>query len=252
MTVELSCRDIAIGYPDRAVVRNLSMSIAPGNVVAVVGHNGSGKSTLVKTILGLLRPVEGDLNWTGGRPREIGYLAQLTEFDRRFPILVRELASMGAWGGLGFRRRINIQTQKRIFDALEQTGVFEIANQPIHKLSGGQLQRALFSRVIVQDAPLILLDEPFAAVDQRTEAQLMELIRNWADQGRSVVLVLHDISAVLEICSHALLLGDGQACFGPVEDTLTDTNLVRMKYISEQQLNWMTRARNSAGEGRDD
>ncbi|MEO1329412.1 MAG: ATP-binding cassette domain-containing protein [Pseudomonadota bacterium] len=245
----VSCAELALGYTGHVVAHGLRFALRPGEVMAVVGHNGAGKSTLVKTILGVCPPAAGTLDWSEPRPREIGYLAQLSEFDRRFPIRVRELAAMGAWRGLGFWSGVDAAVEKRIAAALDAAGVADISERPLHQLSGGQLQRALFARVIVQDAPLILLDEPFAAVDQRTEAHLLELIGRWAGEGRAIVLVVHDLSSVLARCSHALLLGNGSSLFGSVEEILTADNLVAQGYFSRSQADWFLRATRGAQTG---
>jgi len=234
-------RDLSLGYPGKTLFEHLSFSIDAGTTLAVLGANGSGKSTFVKMMLNLLPPLSGEAVWPAGRPREIGYLAQMTEFDNRFPIRVRDLAAMGAWGGFGMRRRLDRAGHMRVAAALEEAGVSSIADQPIHTLSGGQLQRTLFARVILQDAPLILLDEPFAAVDQQTEAHLLAIIDRWRDEGRAVVLVVHDLSSVLDHCTHALLLGGGKATHGAVADVLTPERLVGQKYMSESQAAWMFR-----------
>ena len=230
---------LALGYRGKALLRGVGFALGAGDVMAVVGHNGSGKSTFVKTLLGVLPPVGGRLDWPGGRPDQIAYLGQLTEFDRVFPIRVRDLASMGAWHGLGLAGTIDTARRRRVDDALQRTGIAPIADMPIHELSSGQLQRALFARTIVQDAPLILLDEPFAAVDQTTEAQLLALIDAWAAEGRAVILVVHDLSAVLQHCSLALLLGAGRARFGTPQAVLTPDNLVDQGYLSPSQSAWI-------------
>ena len=183
----LSTSGLRLGYGDVPVVSDVSFELTRGDVFAVVGHNGSGKSTLIKTLLGALPPLAGELTWQGGRrPKTIAYLGQQTEFDNRFPIRVRDLAAMGAWAGLGMLGRVDRDCQMRIAAALERTGTAHIADQPLHQLSAGQLQRALFARTMVQDAPLILLDEPFAAVDQSTEAHLLSIVGRWRDEGRAV------------------------------------------------------------------
>ncbi|MCH2078193.1 MAG: metal ABC transporter ATP-binding protein [Rhodobacteraceae bacterium] len=238
----LEIRNLALGYPGLTLFRGLSLDIAAGSTTAVLGANGSGKSTFVKMLLGITAPLAGRMSWPNGAPREIGHLAQLTEFDRRFPIRVWDLATMGAWKRLGLRRRLDAQMKSQVQAALETTGIADIAYMPLHELSGGQLQRALFARVIMQDAPLILLDEPFAAVDQQTEAHLLTLIDRWRDEGRAVVLVVHDLSSVLDHCSHALLLGNGEATFGEVETVLTPERLVAQNYLSESQAEWMFRS----------
>lgn len=238
-SVQLSAAGLVLGYGDTAIVEGVAFGLARGEVLAVVGHNGSGKSTLIKTLLGTLPPLAGALNWPAGRPQTIAYLGQRTEFDERFPIRVRDLAAMGAWSGLGFLGRVDGARRARIGAALERTGTAKIADMPLHKLSAGQLQRALFARTMVQDADLILLDEPFTAVDQTTEAALLSLIDSWAAEGRAVILVLHDLSAVLQHCDSALLLGNGRARFGGPKDVLTPGNLVAHGYLSESQAAWI-------------
>lgn len=224
------------------------MDIAAGTTLAVLGANGAGKSTFIKMLLGLMEPLSGELVWPSGRPAEIGYLAQMSEFDHRFPIRVRDLAAMGAWGGFGMRSGLNRAARAQVDAALAEAGVFDLADRALHTLSGGQLQRTLFARVILQDAPLILLDEPFAAVDQTTEAHLLTIIGKWRAEGRAVVLVVHDLSSVLDHCTHALLLGDGRATYGTVDEVLTPDRLVAQKYMSQSQASWMFRRSDQTAE----
>ena len=235
----LEASRLSLGYAGVPLLRSVSFRIAPGDVLAVVGSNGSGKSTLVKTLLGVIPPVSGSFTWPGGKPKTIAYLGQRAEFDGRFPIRVRDLAAMGAWHGLGFLGRLGASTRDRVETALRRTNIEHIADQPLHVLSAGQLQRALFARTMVQDAPLILLDEPFTAIDQTTEAHLLDLIDSWAAEGRAVLLVLHDLSAVLQHCSKALVLGNGRAQFGWPREVLTPANLVDYGYLSPSQAAWI-------------
>ncbi|MDJ0993033.1 MAG: metal ABC transporter ATP-binding protein [Dinoroseobacter sp.] len=241
MTAILQIRNLALGYPKQTLFRQLSMDVEAGATLAVLGANGAGKSTFVKTLLGLNKPLAGRLTWPDGVPNEIGYLAQMTDFDRKFPIRVRDLVAMGAWRGFGLTSGLGFKEQNRVDAALDAAGILELADQALHTLSGGELQRALFARVIMQDASLILLDEPFAAVDQTTEAHLLSILRRWKDEGRAVVLVVHDLSSVLDHCSHALLLGAGEATYGTVDEVLTPERLVRQAYLSPSQAAWMFR-----------
>lgn len=241
MSAVLQIRDLTLGYPDLTLFRKLSIEIEAGTTLAVLGANGSGKSTFVKVLLGLIPPLSGQLTWPKGRPHEIGYLAQMTEFDRRFPIRVRDLASMGAWRGFGLWSGLDRAGRDGVAAALDEAGVLSLADRPLHTLSGGQLQRALFARVMLQDAPLILLDEPFAAVDQSTEAHLLSIMARWRREGRAVGLVVHDLSSVLDHCSQVLLLGGGTATHGAVESVLTPERLVAQGYLSESQAAWMFR-----------
>ncbi|MEM1161718.1 MAG: metal ABC transporter ATP-binding protein [Pseudomonadota bacterium] len=242
MTAIAEIRNLSLGYPGLSLFRGLNLDIQTGTTLAVLGANGSGKTTFVRALLGLMAPLEGRIAWPAGEPGGVGYLAQLTEFDRRFPIRVRDLAAMGGWKWLGLRSGLDRAGRNRVAAALEEAGVLDLADRSLHTLSGGQLQRTLFARVILQDAPLILLDEPFAAVDQSTEAHLLTLIGRWKAQGRAVVLVVHDLSSVLDHCSHALLLGAGSATHGPVRQTLSPERLVAQGYMSKSQASWMFHA----------
>lgn len=251
MSAVLEINNLALGYPNLTLFSGLSMEIGRGSTLAVLGANGSGKSTFVKMLLGLIDPRSGELVWPDGPPREIAYLAQMTEFDRRFPIRVRDLVAMGAWKAFGMRGSLDRQTQARVDAALDAAGIQDLADRSLHTLSGGQLQRALFARVIMQDAPVILLDEPFAVVDQSTEAHLLSIIDRWREERRAVVLVVHDLSSVLDHCSHALLLGGETASHGPVDTVLTLERLVAQNYLSESQASWMFRGTARRTEGAD-
>lgn len=241
MSAVLQIRDLALGYPGLTLFRQLSIDIEAGTTLAVLGANGSGKSTFVKTLLGLIPPLSGELTWPRGCPHEIGYLAQMNEFDRRFPIRVRDLVSMGAWRGFGLWSGLDRAGRDRVAAALDEARVLSLADRPLHTLSDGQFQRALFARVMLQDTSLILLDEPFTAVDQSTEEHLLSIIGRWRREGRAVVLVVHDLSSVLDHCSQVLLLGGGDATHGAVESILAPERLLAQGYLSERQADWMFR-----------
>lgn len=237
----LQAKDLAVGYGAETVARALTFDVQAGEILAVIGHNGSGKSTLVKTILGIESPQAGALTWTGGTPPQpIGYLGQLTDFDRRFPMRVCDLVETGGWSKLGFFDAAGAGARLRAGEAIARVGLNDIATLPLHKLSAGQLQRALFARTMVQDAQVIILDEPFAAVDQNTEADLMDHVLGWVAEGRSVIMVLHNLSTVLHHCARTLLLGRGTGRFGPSRTMLNAGALVEMGYLAADQARWLT------------
>lgn len=239
-TPVLSAANLCVGYRDKAIINDVTFSINKGDVLAVVGHNGAGKTTLIKTLLGVIPALSGHMIWSQKKQKNaVAYLGQLTEFDRKFPVRVRDIATMGAWHNLGFLGGISRDQQKSVDAALDRCGLTDISHTPIHELSSGQLQRALFARTMVQDAPVILLDEPFAAVDQTTEEKLLSLIGEWSREGRAIVLVLHDLTAVLSHTSKALLVGDGRASFGPTTQVLTPDKLVSHGYMSAGQADWI-------------
>ena len=236
----LNACNIVLGYNNKTLVENISFSLSRGEICAVIGHNGAGKSTLVRTLLGLQSPISGRLEWQSGVENNVAYLGQNANFDIQFPLRVKDVVAMGSWKGLGFWTSIDPKKASRIDNALIRTGLMAIANQPLYECSSGQLQRCFFARAIVQDAPLILLDEPFSTIDQTTEAKLVEIIKGWRDEGRALMVVLHDLSVVMGISDTCLLLGNGHASYGLTEQIVTTENLMAHDYLSKTQADWLT------------
>ena len=197
--------DLVAGYDRQPVTRALSGVIERGSMTAIVGANGCGKSTLLKTLAGFLPPVSGTFRWQGRRP-VVGWLAQRHALEAQFPLTVQDVVSMGCWPEIslfaGFRR----DTRMRIADALERVGLASMAFSTIDELSGGQFQRMLFARVFVQQAPLIMLDEPFTGVDEATCNVLMDLMMEMYMQGQTLLAVLHDSERVARHFPHTLRL----------------------------------------------
>ena len=239
MSGDLQIRDLTVGFPGRTLFRAPDMDIPAGTTLAVLGANGSGKSTFIKALLGVLSPLSGEVIWPHQKPHAIAYLGQKTEFDQLFPLRVRDLIAMGKWRGTGFWSPRSWAHSDELLNAAKRVDLQGVLNEPMHTLSGGQLQRALFARVIMQDAPVVVLDEPFTAIDQKTERVLRELILGWREEGRTVVLAIHDLSAVLQDCDAALLLGGGRAAFGVPEEILTTQNLIDQGYLSRDRAAWI-------------
>ncbi len=243
----LSLHDIALGYSGETIADNVSLSLEAGQICAVIGHNGAGKSTLLRTIMGLQPPLAGRIAWTGAKPRTIGYLGRSTEIDCQFPVRIKDVVAMGAWNGLDFWTGIDSAKTRQIDDALARTGLAKIADRPLFECSSGQLQRCFFARAIVQDAPILLLDEPFLAIDQTTQAQLVEIIQQWRAEGRAILIVLHDLSAVMTLSDSCLLIGRHRARFGQTTQIITRQNLLSHDYITEAQASLLSLPE-SAGE----
>ena len=234
----VQCESLTIGYRGVPLISDMSFSLKAGEICGVVGHNGAGKSTFIKSIIGLSTPLSGTVSWHDNAPAKCAYLDQNSDFDGQFPIRVRDLVTMGAWHGLGFWSNINAHKHALIGKALAQTDLEHMADRPVYECSSGQLQRCFFARAIVQDAPVIILDEPFAAVDQTTEAKLFEIIKQWREQGRGLIIALHDVSVVKGLCDTTLLLGQSQSLFGKSHDVLTTQNLLDYGYLSPTQAQW--------------
>lgn len=229
-------RNLTVSYRHHPALHHISGSFAPGSLTAVAGPNGSGKSTLLKSIAGLL-PIEGGRS--GGAltvmpPRErIAYLPQVAEIDRSFPIDVRDCVLLGCWGAAGAWGAVTRKLLGRVDAALQTVGLEGFERRSVGSLSSGQLQRVMFARMLVQDAELILLDEPFNAVDAKTTAALLALVRQWHQQRRTVIAVLHDDAMVREHFPATVLLARELVGWGATGEVLTEPNLRRARTMAE-------------------
>ncbi len=223
--VAIELRDASFGWHGHAALRGVSGRFEPGAMTAVVGPNGAGKSTLIKGIMGVLWPLSGSVSVGGAGRSALAWLPQAAELDRSFPVTVLDLVAMGAWRRVGAWRRYGSEEIDRCLHALDMVGLAGMAARGVDTLSGGQMQRTLFARMLVQDAPVLLLDEPFAAVDSHTAEDLMALLCGLHGQGRTVIAVLHDLDMVRDHFPQCLLLSGSVVAWGDTETTLCDTHL---------------------------
>lgn len=230
-TAAIELRNLTLGYERHPAVHHVSLRIEPGSLVAVVGPNGAGKSTLIKALVGELRPLSGDLIGLSGR--RIAWLPQHSGLDPSFPIDVHSMVCMGMWHRVGALGRFTAEHRAQCDQALAAVGLTGFESRGLDTLSGGQLQRALFARLILQDAPIVLLDEPFAAVDNRTSADLLSLLHQWQAQGKTVIVVLHDLAQVRAHFPLTLLLARELVAFGPTAEVLTEANWARAQRMRE-------------------
>ena len=204
---------LVAGYDRLAVTPALCGTLARGSMTAIVGANGCGKSTLLKTLAGFLPPVSGVLCWKGARPT-IGWLAQRHALEAQFPLTVQEVVSMGCWPRISLFAGLNRDARKRVAQGLERVGLAEMAGETIDTLSGGQFQRMLFARIWVQNAPLVMLDEPFTGIDEATSQLLMEQMVDMHRAGQTLLAVLHDSARVTRYFPQTLRLDEKQAQWG--------------------------------------
>lgn len=226
-------RNLTLGYDRHPAVHHLDGTIAEGSLLAVIGPNGAGKSTLLKGLAGAIRPLSGAIERARPERHAIAYLPQAAEIDRSFPITVMELVAMGLWRRTGLFGGLSRQDREAVAEALAAVGLSGFERRAIGTLSGGQVQRMLFARLLVQDARLILLDEPFTAIDARTSADLLDLVRRWHGEKRTVVAVLHDMETVRQAFPEALLLARRAIAWGATRDVLTPDNMLAARRMTE-------------------
>ncbi|MCW5701290.1 MAG: ABC transporter ATP-binding protein [Bradyrhizobium sp.] len=233
MAARITLHDVTLGYDRHPAVHHLSGEVASGALLAVIGPNGAGKSTLFRGIVGILKPLSGSIDLGGLDIRDIAYLPQSADIDRSFPISVFDFVGTGLWRTTGFFGGMGRRERDRIVQALAAVGLNGFENRNIGTLSGGQMQRMLFARVLLQDARLIVLDEPFNAIDARTSADLVVLVKRWHDEKRTVLAALHDMDLVRTHFPETLLLARGLVAWGPTAQVLTADNLAEARRMCE-------------------
>jgi zinc/manganese transport system ATP-binding protein len=233
MSMQIGFRDVTLGYDRHPAVHHLNGEVATGALLAVVGPNGAGKSTLFRGIVGILRPLSGSIAIGGLDVRDIAYLPQTVDIDRSFPISVYDFVGTGLWRATGFFGGMGEVARDKIAHALAAVGLNGFENRPIGTLSGGQMQRMLFARVLLQDARLIVLDEPFNAIDARTSADLLDLVKRWHAERRTVLAALHDMELVRANFPETLLLARGEVAWGATAEVLTAENLLEARRMCE-------------------
>ncbi|BAI71117.1 zinc/manganese transport system ATP-binding protein [Azospirillum sp. B510] len=225
--------DLTLGYRRHPAVHHLSGGFRRGSMTAVVGPNGAGKSTLLKAIVGALRPFDGRVTLNGLTVADIAYLPQQADVERDFPIDVLDTVLLGHWRRVGLFGPIGRALIERAEEALAVVGLSGFGHRPIAALSAGQFQRVLFARMLVQDARLILLDEPFTAIDAKTTADLLDIVRRWHGERRTVIAVLHDLDQVRGHFPDTLLLAREPIAWGRTAEALAPDNLARARAMAE-------------------
>ena len=227
----LQVEHLGVRYREVTALVDTSLTLEPGRVCGLVGMNGSGKSTLFKSIMGVVRPDTGSIRIFGGPPEKarkdaaVSYVPQSETVDWTFPISVREVVMMGRYGTQNWMRTPRARDRDAVAAALARVELTELADRQIGQLSGGQRKRAFVARAIAQEASLLLLDEPFAGVDKRTEATITRLLRELTSAGASVLISTHDLRALPDLCDEAILLHQRVLMHGTPREGLRPENL---------------------------
>lgn len=233
MTPALELHNVSVSYGEIRALEGCSLSLRAGAVTGLIGMNGSGKTTLFNAVMGAVTPFTGTVAVNGmsaARARAQGHLAYMPQsenVDWNFPVAVADVVMMGRYGHLGITRRPRAHDRKAVADALARVGLSHLATRQIGRLSGGQRKRAFIARAIAQEASLLLLDEPFAGVDSRSEATMVQLLREIAAQGATVLVSTHDLRGLTDLADDAALLLQRVLFHGPVEQALEPVNLAR-------------------------
>ena len=222
---------VIVRYNDVQALDDVSLTLGTGRICGLIGVNGSGKSTLFKSLMGLLVPQRGEVRLFGGTTASarkhalVAYLPQAEEVDWTFPVSVADVVAMGVYGRLGASRRLRAREREVVGTALDRVGLADLRTRQIGMLSGGQRKRVFLARSIAQDARLLLLDEPFAGVDQGSQQTIGALLRSLRDEGRSVLISTHDLAGVPELCDEAVLLHRRVVAHGDPAEVLSSENL---------------------------
>lgn len=229
----IDVRGVGVRYGEVTALDDVSLTVEPGRVTGLIGMNGSGKSTLFKTIIGMIRPDSGRVLVAGVDPASarrrgvVGYVPQSEDVDWAFPVSVRDVVMMGRYGRQGMLRRAAASDRAAVDEALERVELAELADRQIGRLSGGQRKRAFVARGLAQGAQVLLLDEPFAGVDKRSEATIVRLLRELASTGATVLVSTHDLHALPDLADQAVLLLRRVLFHGGVHEALQPANLAR-------------------------
>ena len=225
----IDVNDLTVAYREKPVLWDVDFKAPQSKLLAIVGPNGAGKSTLIKTILGLLKPSAGKIlvfdKEYRPQSRLIAYVPQKSTVDWDFPTSVLDVVMMGSYGHLGWFKRPGKKERKQAIGCLEKVGMSDFLNRQISQLSGGQQQRVFIARAFIQDAPIYLMDEPFAGVDAATEKSIICLLRELKSKGKTVICVHHDLQTLKEYFDWVMLLNVRRLALGPVDEVLTEENL---------------------------
>lgn len=225
----IEVEDMTVAYHKKPVIWDIDLSIPKATLLAIVGPNGAGKSTLIKAMLDLIDPISGKVLFNGQTYKEhrkhIGYVPQSESVDWDFPSNVLDVVMMGTYGELGWFKRPGKNERERALEALKKVGMEDFVDRQISQLSGGQQQRIFLARALVQDADIYFMDEPFKGVDAKTEGTIVKLLKDLKDQGKTLIVVHHDLQTVEAYFDWVALMNKQIIAIGPVQEVFTDENI---------------------------
>lgn len=231
-TLDISVNNLSVTYSNaKLALYNANCTIEPGSITALVGPNGSGKSTLFKSIMGFLKPSQGQIRIAGlpvqkaQKKQLMAYVPQSDEVDWNFPVSVFDVVMMGRYGYMNLLRIPGSKDRRLVMESLERVGMIDFRTHQIGELSGGQKKRAFLARALAQEGKVILLDEPFTGVDVKTEKRIIDLLIQLRDEGHTILVSTHDLASISTFCDRTILLNQTILAAGTTEETFTEENL---------------------------
>ncbi len=228
---QIDIKGLSVSYDRKRVLTNIFIELTGGNVYGVIGPNGAGKSTLFKAILGLIEPNAGNITISGKSMEEVrksvAYVPQRDEVDWTFPAKVIDIVMMGRYPHKGILERINNDDKAIALRAMEDIGIVDLKDRQIGELSGGQQQRVFIARALCQEAEIFFLDEPFVGVDILTEEKIIAILKKLAEEGKTMLVVHHDLSSVKKYFNKVILLNQRLIAYGDTEAIFTEANIAK-------------------------
>lgn len=227
----LTVKNLTVAYDDTPVFSDVAVNFNAGKITGIIGPNGAGKSTLIKAILNLIKVKQGQVDYDGKSiksvQKSIAYVEQRKDLDLTFPIDVFDLVLTGTYGKLGLFKNPGKTEKQASREALKQVSLSEFSKRQIGNLSGGQLQRVFVARAIVQQAEIIILDEPFVGIDLQSETAIMSILKQWRDAGKTIIVIHHDLNKVTKYFDDLVVLNHGIVDFGPTKEVYNPQNIER-------------------------
>ncbi|MEM6963468.1 MAG: metal ABC transporter ATP-binding protein [Bacteroidota bacterium] len=227
----IQVKGLSVSYEKKRVLTNIFLEVEAGNIYGVVGPNGAGKSTLFKAILGLIDINTGEIKINGkdirSQRKEVVYVPQKNDVDWTFPATVFDIVLMGRYPHKKIIQRLNREDKKMAIAALEEVGMTAFKDRQIGELSGGQQQRVFLARALCQEADIFFLDEPFVGVDMTTEEKIIQILKRLAAEGKTLLVVHHDLSTVEQYFDKVILLNQRLIAYGDTNTTFTKENIAK-------------------------
>ncbi|MGQ2376239.1 metal ABC transporter ATP-binding protein [Companilactobacillus zhachilii] len=225
----LTVKNLTVAYDDTPVFSDVAVNFNAGKITGIIGPNGAGKSTLIKAILNLIKARRGSVDYNGQSmksvQKKIAYVEQRKDLDLTFPIDVLDVVLTGTYGKLGLFKSPGKAEKQASLDALEQVSLSDFKKRQIGNLSGGQLQRVFVARAIVQQAEIIILDEPFVGIDLQSETAIMQILKQWRDENKTIIVIHHDLNKVTKYFDDLVVLNHGIVDYGPAQEVYNPKNI---------------------------